>query len=76
MKSYRPLEVNGELDGLLGQRLGTVVSQHWREPFSKGALVLGVDGGLVVLQAYPESGRAHSGTNPGGGVEAVAAVPG
>ena len=76
MKSYRPLEVNGELDGLLGQRLGTVVGQHWREPFAEGALVLGINCCLIMFQAYAKSCRANAGANAGRGLEAVAAMAG
>ena len=46
--SYRPFEVNGELDGLLGHCLDAVVGQDGREPFAEGALKAGVDGRLEV----------------------------
>ena len=76
LSSYRPFEVDGELDDLFRHRLDSVVGQHRGEPLSEGALVFGIDGGLVVFQANPESGRAKAGTHSGWCLEAVAALSG
>ncbi len=44
--SYRPFEVDGEVDGLFGHGLNTVIGQDGGEPLPEGALVLGIDGSL------------------------------
>lgn len=49
--SYRPLEVDGEPDGVV---VCHVVAQDGRDKLSERALVRGVDVGLVVLEAHPE----------------------
>ena len=74
--SYRPFEVNGELDGLLGHCLDAVVGQDGREPFAEGALVLGINCCLIMFQAYAKSCRANAGANARRGLEAVAAMAG
>ncbi len=71
-KTYRPLEVDGELDEL---GVGDVVPCDGpRHVLAEGALVRRVDLGLVVLQAHPELGVAAAGAAAGGGAVAGAAV--
>ena len=72
--AYRPFEVNWELDNLPWHGCSTVVSQHRGEPFAKGALVFGIDGGLIMFQANSESGCTNSGTHPRCGFVTLAAV--
>ena len=72
--SYRPFEVDGELDDLLGHDLDAVVGQHGGEPLTEGALVLGVDGSLIVLETNPEFGGADPRAHAVGGLEALATV--
>ncbi len=72
--SYRPFEVDGELDDLLGHHLNAVVGQHGSQPLTEGALVLGVDGCLIVFQTDPEFGCADTRAHAVGGLESLATV--
>ena len=71
--SYRPLEVQGEGDGVV---VGNVVAHHRRVVLAEGAQVRAgvVDVRLVVLQAHAELDVAGAGAAALGGLEAAAAV--
>lgn len=63
LKTHRPLEVEGEEDGV---EVGHVVAQDGGGGLAEGALVPGLHLLLVVLEAHPEADPAGDGA-PGAG---------
>ena len=59
--SYRPLEVDIELDG--GSRDGQVIrSQHWGDLLSEGAALVQINLVLIMLQTHTKLCPAHAPT--------------
>ncbi len=72
--THRPLEINGKLNVLSCNGRCSVVGQHLGQSLPEGALMFGIDGSLVVLQADSESGDTRSRALAGWRCEPVATI--